>query len=106
MRHFVMILVALVFICLMLVGCVNEKIIYRDVLVPVPQECPKPPAFQSVMLPLEFLRSDATPRDIAEAFVKSVQMLRTEVHLRDVALDVYRTPVRESDNAGPKTRND
>lgn len=80
--------VSLVFI---LLGCdPRTRIIYQEVLIPVPSECPKPDNLREPIYPVQILPQDAKPDQIAEAYVQSIKMCRTEIKIRDTILDTYR----------------
>lgn len=75
----------------LLPGCAPKtRIIYQEVLIPVPVECPKPDNIREPIYPLQTLSLDAEPNQIAEAFVHSFKICRNEIKIRDVILEEYR----------------
>lgn len=59
-----------------LAGCASEPVIRTvEVEVPVPVDCPAPPAIARPVLPIAELAPDSTPADVLRAYAATVEAL-------------------------------
>ena len=88
-------LLILIFLC----ACEpRTRIIYQDVYKSVPVECPKPEKLSEPIYPVQILKPNTPPKQVAEAYVNSLRMCRTEIKIRDDLLNAYRNYKVEDTN--------
>lgn len=73
-------------------GCsfLPKQIETQKVKVPVYQKISEPPKLKMPVLPIDNLDEDASYSEIANAYAKSIKILKAEIKLRDDLLDSYR----------------
>jgi len=80
----------------LLVGCSSapkqpEPIVKTQVVeVPVSSTIVSPPTVTMPELPIHNLTKDSTPKEVAEAYAKSIELLKIEIVYRGLLLDMYR----------------
>lgn len=72
-----------------------------EILVPVPAECPAPPIVYRPALPVAALHPDASPADVARAYVATIVVLQAYAAELETLLAAYRRPASADSTVGP-----